>query len=153
MLASALSTLPPLIRSAFTALALAEIDNHCTETVWANSVMDDVADAVLDADTYDGEEASRADTTPTAFLDGEVSDLDDGSPSTVGVRGRYTGSWDLAASHPHGNLDACSSSPRVLSVCSVCSNKVAGLPCNSCVVMCVCMRVCVFDVCGVCRSW
>ena len=34
--------------------------------------------------------------------DGPVSGLDDGSPSTVGVDGRFVGGWDHAAARPHG---------------------------------------------------
>ena len=33
---------------------------------------------------------------------GPVSGLDDGSPSTIGVDGRYRGEWDAAAGRPHG---------------------------------------------------
>lgn len=34
--------------------------------------------------------------------DGPVTGLEDGSPSTAGVGGRYSGDWDAAAARPHG---------------------------------------------------
>ena len=37
-----------------------------------------------------------------AKYDGTVADLDDGSPSTVGVAGHYSGGWDEAAGRAHG---------------------------------------------------
>ena len=35
-------------------------------------------------------------------FDGPVDDLDDGSPSTKGVAGHYTGAWDADVGKPHG---------------------------------------------------
>lgn len=41
-------------------------------------------------------------TSSMADFDGDISDLDDGSPSTRGVAGRYKGGWDAVAGVPEG---------------------------------------------------
>ena len=48
-----------------------------------------------------GEGGEGGEGTGEVF-DGPVDDLDDGSPSTKGVAGHYTGAWDAVAGKPHG---------------------------------------------------
>ena len=57
----------------------------------------------MSADTAtDNFMAAKNDNIATSTFEGEVSHIDDGSPSTVGVKGIYSGDWNYELNVPHG---------------------------------------------------